>query len=282
MTKTTRLTVAWKLPSWATDPDAPVGTASRARTSRVAGYNGYVLEVERYGADSHRWTVYGPSLGLSLADGHARTSTQARAAATNALHAILVRASGLDAVADGTIAEQANDEIERRETRERLIPAPRQDRHSATFGLTFEGRRQNNLHAFENTTLKVRLTPAQISALECRPITSIEPEDAAIRACWVGQQIVFHASEYEPLSAWLTEASNAEDGHAQESTDPDTRRFAFAASRSLAAIASALLRAIRKAGIKFPAELEAEIQAERDAHQPVAEDRAGWGGSECQ
>lgn len=88
-------------------------------------------------------------------------------------------------------------------------------------------------------SLRVKLSPAQVSALECRPLgfglDQSDPEDVLLDACWDrdGRALVFEEGQRDALCAALVEASNAEDGQAEEKDDVYARR----AARSLAALA---------------------------------------------
>ena len=86
--------------------------------------------------------------------------------------------------------------------------------------------------------IRLRITSAQVSALECRGITS--EDDPAIGRAWRGFAVLaFEPAEAEALAAELTEAANAEDGQAEErGTDPETAKYARAACRSLTAMAA--------------------------------------------
>jgi hypothetical protein len=97
---------------------------------------------------------------------------------------------------------------------------------------------------------RVRLSTAQISALECRPVQpgeALEPEDQVIARAveaGAGLALVFEDSEREALFSALVEASNAEDAFASfGSNDGDQRKAAGRAARSLAALSGRVLRA---------------------------------------
>lgn len=86
--------------------------------------------------------------------------------------------------------------------------------------------------------IRLRLTDAQVSALECRGIT--DEDEPAISRAWRGSAVLaFEAAEAEALARELTEAANAEDAQAEERrTDPETAKYARAACRSLTAMAT--------------------------------------------
>lgn len=89
--------------------------------------------------------------------------------------------------------------------------------------------------------MKLRLTDAQVSAMECRDWT----EEPVVRRCWDGgAALLFDAQDREPLYAALQDASNAEDAHAEYVLGPgDCRTYARRAARSLATLAGRVLRA---------------------------------------
>ena len=97
-------------------------------------------------------------------------------------------------------------------------------------------------------TIRIRLTEAQRSALECRDL-ALNPEDALLATAWERgdrRSLVFEAHDGEALFELLNEASNAEDAFAQDPRhDPDLRQFAGRAARSLASVASRVLRNAR-------------------------------------
>ena len=82
----------------------------------------------------------------------------------------------------------------------------------------------------------IRLTPAQVSAIECRPL---DEEEAIIARCWQGGRLVFAPADREALYVALNEASNAEDADAGLRGD----KFARRAASSLATLAAKVLRA---------------------------------------
>jgi len=91
----------------------------------------------------------------------------------------------------------------------------------------------------------IRLSVAAVSALECRGLEeAIDAHDQAVKAAWKGSRLVFYGSERDALFEALNEMSNAEDAFAEERNhDPELRRFAGRAARSLAAVAGRVLRA---------------------------------------
>jgi len=94
--------------------------------------------------------------------------------------------------------------------------------------------------------VRIRLSDAQVSALECRGLE--EPQDALealLARSWQGDAIlVFDPEEAEDLAEALCDASNAEDAYAELACEPlDLRGFARRASRSLAALMMRVARA---------------------------------------
>ena len=91
---------------------------------------------------------------------------------------------------------------------------------------------------------RVKLTDAQVSALECREGGGLEP---VIEDAWDGFHVLsFTEGAREPLWDALNDASNAEDAGADEATDPAERRAARQAARSLACVAGHVLLAAGK------------------------------------
>jgi len=91
---------------------------------------------------------------------------------------------------------------------------------------------------------RVKLTDAQVSALECREGGGLEP---VIEDAWDGFHVLsFTEGAREPLWDALNDASNAEDAGADEATDPVERRAARQAARSLACVAGHVLLAAGK------------------------------------
>lgn len=87
----------------------------------------------------------------------------------------------------------------------------------------------------------VRLTDAQQSALECAGLGETErygDELATLAAAWKGRTLVVSAETRDTLFSELTDLSNGEDEDAQRTGN----QFAARASRSLAAVASKVLR----------------------------------------
>lgn len=86
-------------------------------------------------------------------------------------------------------------------------------------------------------TIWIRLSPAQVSALECR-----EP-DGILGECWKGSRLRVpdDPGERRELAEEVNEASNAEDADAQDNPDPAMRVYAGRASRSLSTVYGKLL-----------------------------------------
>ena len=91
----------------------------------------------------------------------------------------------------------------------------------------------------------VRLSPAAVSALECRGLEEVDGvEELAVKVAWEGSRLAFYEGEREALFSALNEMSNAEDAFAEERTHcPEMRKYAGRAARSLAAVAGKVLRA---------------------------------------
>ena len=88
-------------------------------------------------------------------------------------------------------------------------------------------------------TFTVKLSDAQVSALECREGGGLDP---VIDDAWNGFGLLtFTEDAREPLWDALRDASNAEDAGADETTDPAERRAARQAARSLACVAGHVL-----------------------------------------
>lgn len=89
--------------------------------------------------------------------------------------------------------------------------------------------------------MRVRLSDAQVSAIECR---HLEDEEEPIGRAWDGgRNLEFEVEEREELWRALVDAGNAEDAQAQQSTG-ETRAMANRASHSLAAVAGKVLRSV--------------------------------------
>lgn len=86
--------------------------------------------------------------------------------------------------------------------------------------------------------IRLRLSPAQVSALECRDGGGLDP---LTLAAWRGSFLVFERAEAEALADELNEASNAEDAQAEFYGC----RFARRAARSFYAMTSRVLKAAR-------------------------------------
>ena len=100
----------------------------------------------------------------------------------------------------------------------------------------------------QNPVIRVALTEAQVSALECRdafdPGPQADPGDSFLAARLERRALVFAADERELVWQLINEASNAEDAFAQmPEHDPVLRRKAAGAAQALANLASAVLRA---------------------------------------
>lgn len=94
--------------------------------------------------------------------------------------------------------------------------------------------------------VRVKLSPAQRSALECRDGGGL---DLLTDAAWGARAdyLEFAAVVTDALADELTEACNAEDGQAEEpNTDAESRRFARDASRALGSLAAK----VRKMGTR--------------------------------
>lgn len=83
---------------------------------------------------------------------------------------------------------------------------------------------------------RVKLTPAQISAIECR-MDGDEQVDGLV----VDRGYLLFDDIERTLDA-LTDASNSEDVTAQETLDPDLRKMANRASKSLATVSDYVVK----------------------------------------
>ena len=93
-------------------------------------------------------------------------------------------------------------------------------------------------------TCLVKLSDAQVSALECRDGGGL---DQVIRDAWDGfHRLTFTEDAREPLWDALNDASNAEDAGADQATDPAERRAGRRAARSLGCVAGHVLLAAGK------------------------------------
>lgn len=89
----------------------------------------------------------------------------------------------------------------------------------------------------------IKLSDAQVSALECRDFDPCDRAAASVLAAWSTDRLTFYSDQCDLLFAALNEASNAEDAFAEiTSHDADSRRCAARAARSLCALASKVLR----------------------------------------
>jgi hypothetical protein len=89
--------------------------------------------------------------------------------------------------------------------------------------------------------MTIKLTDAQVSALECSGLEELHPEFDAdlfvLREAWKGQTLVVTADTRDALFSALIDRANA------ESETPDADVFARRAARSLGTLASRVLRA---------------------------------------
>ena len=91
----------------------------------------------------------------------------------------------------------------------------------------------------------LRLTPTQRSALECAGLDILDALTDAERvliAALDGYRLTVTAETRDALYTALNDRSNAEDADAEQNTDAALRAYARRASRSLAALASRVLR----------------------------------------
>jgi len=88
--------------------------------------------------------------------------------------------------------------------------------------------------------LRLALSPAQVSALECRPLRGVvDPDDLVLARAWDGADLLeWDPADTDSLFSCLVEASNAED--AQHQAEGDV--LAGRAARSLAALSGRVLR----------------------------------------
>jgi len=92
--------------------------------------------------------------------------------------------------------------------------------------------------------LTIKLSDAQVSALECRDGGGL---DQVIEDAWDGfHRLAFTEDAREPLWGALNDASNCEDAGADEASDPAERRAARQAARSLGCVAGHVLMAGRE------------------------------------
>ncbi len=95
--------------------------------------------------------------------------------------------------------------------------------------------------------ITIRLTNAQTAALECRGLEAPQDElEELVARCWdqARGRLTFEPDEADDLWGILSEMSNAEDAQQQETGDV----FAGRAARSLASVASKVIRAIPAPG----------------------------------
>lgn len=89
--------------------------------------------------------------------------------------------------------------------------------------------------------VKVHLTDAQASALECAGL-DLDDSSPKLTAAWAGgRQLVFDAADRDALFSEVNELSNGEDGTAQAATDPTMKRQAAGAALALGNLASKIL-----------------------------------------
>jgi hypothetical protein len=84
--------------------------------------------------------------------------------------------------------------------------------------------------------IRLRLTKAQESALECRGICA--EDEPTINRTWYGSRLVFDPADADALAKELVEVASAEDAQAEESKDAETAKFAREASRALEVLAA--------------------------------------------
>ena len=85
--------------------------------------------------------------------------------------------------------------------------------------------------------IRIRLSDAQASAIECRDIID-DPASPGARA-FTGSHLVFDPQDAEALADWLLDASNSEDAageYPQNEPNPELRKFARRAAKSLAVL----------------------------------------------
>jgi hypothetical protein len=88
---------------------------------------------------------------------------------------------------------------------------------------------------------RVPLSPAQVSAIECRDIAE-DPESPGALA-FKGDHLEFRLDDGPALADWLNEASNAEDAFAEDKAeDRGMRTFARRAAASLSAVFGKVLK----------------------------------------
>jgi hypothetical protein len=90
------------------------------------------------------------------------------------------------------------------------------------------------------TTYTVKLTAAQVSALECAGLDEATP---MITKAWTTRTaLAVDPADLDALVQELTEASNSEDASAQDTTDPTMRRQAAGAAAALGNLAGKVRR----------------------------------------
>jgi hypothetical protein len=97
-------------------------------------------------------------------------------------------------------------------------------------------------HMNSARAIRIRLTPAMLSALECAGIELGDDDTATLRRCWSGHYVTFTDADRDALFSEINDRSNAEDGAAEHELDPAMRTFAARAAKSLCALASRVLR----------------------------------------
>lgn len=99
-------------------------------------------------------------------------------------------------------------------------------------------------------SLRVRLTPAQASALECAGLEEpLVAGHALIARAWDGdRRLAVCFGDVDALFEGLTDLANAEDASAEMATDVQMAKLARSASRSLTALSGRVIREARAAG----------------------------------
>jgi hypothetical protein len=93
---------------------------------------------------------------------------------------------------------------------------------------------------------KIKLSPAQESALEARGLDYPEPEEQLLADAWKGSYLEFAPEHAEEIFDAITDAANAEGGMAEEikRRDPQGAKYARAASRSLTALGGKVIKVL--------------------------------------
>lgn len=97
----------------------------------------------------------------------------------------------------------------------------------------------------EVTPVRIRLTSAQIAALECAGLDlAVDDEERLLAAAFTGKTLEFAAADRDAIYSAIVEAANAEDGMAEDpSRDTDARQAARRARDVLSRLASIALQA---------------------------------------